>query len=430
MKKTNLNRTVSQRTGGALLLLAAAPCLHAAQPIIMTPPPPVTTPAWSQEESTNDEMQVFIPTGQLRTHGDQPFQWGPVVFRPHVNYGFTYGNNIEYSTNHTTATIIQTITPGMTVDIGRHITLDYTPTLTYYSSSQLADTLGHAADLNWATAYDDWAFGLTQTWSLSTTPLAETAAPTEDEDFATGVTASYMINDHFSTDLAANQDLNYATDLQDSKTWSTMDWLNYSFWKRLSIGVGAGFGYTTLSPDGNNTTSVDNIQTFQDLQGRVNWRATDKISIAVSAGFEDRQFHTAGESDSLNPIFSASIQYQPFEHTQLALTAGRTVSSSDYYIISQSTEVTSVGVSLDQRLFGKYSLDAAVSYSDTVYNESVLVNAATRDDNQYSFTLSLRRQIFKRGSISINYQYQDNESNTAGFTYATSQIGFQVGYSY
>lgn len=429
MKKTNLDRTVSQGMGGVIVLLAATPCLHAAQPIIMSPPPPVTTPVWSQEETTNNEMDVFIPSGQTRTPGNDPYQLGPAVFHPHVNYSVTYGNSIEYSTNHTAGTIIQTVSPGMTVDIDRHWTLDYTPTLTYYSSSQFEDTLNHAASLNWATAYGDWSLGLSQNWTLSTTPTVQTAAATKDEEFTTGASASYIFNDHFSADLAVGQDFNYVSDLQDSKNWSTTDWLNYSFWKRLTVGIGGGLGYTSLSPDGS-STSANGIQTYQQFQGRIQWRATDKVSFSVSAGLENTQFHTEGEADSLNPIFSASIQYLPFKDTQLSLTASRTVSSSDYYILSQSTEVTSVGASLDQRLLENFYLDVGVAYSDSVYNESIQIASATRDDNLYSFTIALRRQIFKRGTISVNYQYQDNESNTAGYTYTTSQIGFQIGYSY
>ena len=415
--------------GGAIVLLAASPGLHAAQPIVMTPPPPPTTPVWSQEEATNNEMQVFLPSGQMRTPGDQPFQYGPVTFRPHAYYAFSYGNGIEYSTNHTASTIIQTVTPGLSVDIGRHLTLDYTPTLTYYSSSQLQNTLGQSATLNWATAYEDWLFGLNQAWNLSTAPQSQTATSTKTEDFSTGASASYIINDHFSTDLGFNQDLNYVQNLQDSKTWSTMDWLNYSFWRRLSTGVGAGYGYTSLSPD-NGSAATSGIQTFETLLGRVNWRASDKISFSVNAGFEDRQFHAKGISDSLNPIFSASIQYQPFAHTQLALTASRSVSSSDYFILTQSTETTTVGVSLDQRLFKEFYLDVSGTYSKTVYNESIVVAAVTRDDDQYTFNVALRHSFLKHGSVSVNYQYQDNESTTTGFSYTSNQIGFQIGYTY
>jgi hypothetical protein len=429
MKKTNLNWRVSREVGSAMFLLAAVPGSQAAQSIIMTPPPPPTTPAWSQEEGTNDTMEVFVPTGQLRQHGDETFQLGPVTFRPHVNYNFVYGDSIEYSTNHTTSSIIQTIAPGMSVDLGKHWTADYTPTLTYYSSSQLSDSLNHQASLNGATAYEDWLLGLTQTWNLSSAPLAQTAAQTETEDFNTGATASYIINNHFSTDLGVNQDFNYVTGIQDSKTWSTMDWLNYSFWKRLAIGIGAGAGYTSLSPDGNSGSSPG-IQTFEQLQGRVNWRATDKFSFSVSAGFEDRAFHTTGLSDSFSPIFSASIQYLPFEHTQLSLSASRTVSSSDYYILSQSTEVTSVGASLDQRLLEKFYLDVTAGYSESQYTESIVIATANRVDTQYNFNVSLRHPFLKRGSVAVSYQYEDNESTAAGFSYTTSQVGFSVSYSY
>ena len=371
MKKTNLNQRVSQGMGGAMILFAATPCLYAAEPIIATPPPPSTTPAWTVDESTNNAMQVFAPSSGIRQNSDEPFQWGPVTFRPHVNYNLSYGNGVEYTTNHTTSTVIQSISPGMTVDLGRHWSADYTPTLTYYSSSKFSDTLNHSASLTGATSYGDWLLGLSQTWNLSSAPLAETAAQTEQQNFNTGLSASYVINDHFSTDLGVNQDFNYVTGGQDSKTWSTMDWLNYSFWKRLAVGAGVGGGYTDTDPDGSGGVS-NGDQTFEQLQGRINWRATDRLSLSLTGGFEYLQFDTPGIANSFSPIFSAAIQYQPFAQTQLALSASRTVSSSDYFILSQTTETTAVTLSLNQRLLKEFNLTVSGGYTKTEYTESLL----------------------------------------------------------
>ncbi len=167
------------------------------------------------------------------------------------------------------------------------------------------------------------------------------------------------------------------------------------------------------------------------LQARVNWRATEKISFQVSAGLEDEQFLASGYSDSLNPIFSASIQYQPFKVTQISLAASRTVGTSDYYIIAQSTEATTVSLSLNQRVLVKYHLNLGAGYTQTDYSVALSgFGGSNRTDDTYSFNASFGRDFLKRGNWAITYQYLDNSSSTAGYGQRSNQIGFQIGYRY
>ena len=117
-----------------------------------------------------------------------------------------------------------------------------------------------------------------------------------------------------------NQNFVSADQFSSYKEWSTLDWLNYQFWPQLNaaIGVGGGYDNEDASPD----------MTFEQLQGRVNWRATDKISFQLHGGVEDRQILSGGAGDLINPVFDATIQYQPFEHTKISLTGQRVVSAS------------------------------------------------------------------------------------------------------
>jgi hypothetical protein len=434
MKKLNRKKRAYHQAGGAVLLLASTPFLFGAQSVIVAPPQQTadTTPAWSDQESTNNEMQVFIPATDVRRPSDEPFKFGGLVIRPHLDYGFTYGTGIQSSTNHSADTIIQTVSPGMSLDLGTHWTVDYTPTLTYYSSTNFSDTLNHSASLTGATEYEDWNLGLSQTFNLTSAPLAETAQQTKTTDYATALTGSYAINDRMSTDLGLNQDFNFVDGQGSSKTWSTMDWLNYSFWKRLTLGVGLGGGFVDIEvppqspPQGN--------QEFEQLQGRVNWRATDKLSFSISAGFEYQEFSATNVSNSLNPIFNASIQYQPFKYTQLSLSAGRSISSSDYFVAASSEINTSVTLTLNQRLLEKFNLNVSAGYNQTDYTDSFHKGgfSLTQDrvDNSYSFNIGLSRSFLKRGNFAVTYSYVDNRSTATGFGYNSNQIGFQVGFHY
>jgi uncharacterized protein (PEP-CTERM system associated) len=208
--------------------------------------------------------------------------------------------------------------------------------------------------------------------------------------------------------------------------------LNYEFWPRLNAGIGAGGGYVNIDPDSGVSTLTDpaSHQTYEQMLGRINWRATDKISFAANGGFDYRQFSTLGTANAFNPIYGASVQYLPFKQTQISLAVNSSVSQSDYYILSQSSQITSFSLNLNQRLLEKYSLNLGLSYTQTQYEISLGPISVNRTDDNYAFNASLGRSFLKRGNVSLTYQLSDNASTAAGYGYHSSQVGIQVGFSY
>jgi len=412
----------------ALLCLFMPICPVLAQDVLTSPPQTPATPPAVQEYRNNNPMQVFalseiVPSLLL--------QWGPVALHPHVDYQFLYGNGIQSSPGQQQNTIVQQVSPGVLFNLGDHWTLDYTPTLSFYSSSSFRNTLDHSVQLGWGTAYGDWFFSGSQSYVSSSTPLVETAAQTDQETYSTALNASYQFNDKISLDMGLNQNLNYVgnggsptnflQNLENSRSWSTMEWLNYEFWPRLNAGLGVGVGYTIQdgSPDSLN----------EQYQARVNWRATDKVSFQLSGGLQDQQYLSGGAGDLVTPIFGATIQYQPFEQTRLSLSASRSVSPSYYQ--NQVTENTQITVDLNQRLLGKLHLDVSGGYGTSKYVASVVgPSPGSRNDTSYSFNARLTRPLLKRGTVSVFYQYSDNSSSQSGFAYTSTQVGIEIGYRY
>ena len=419
-----------RRCGAALLCLFLPICPVLAQDVLSSPPQTPVTPAAVQEHQNNNPMQVFAPS---ETAPLLPLQVGPVTVHPHLDYQFLYGNGIQSSPGQQQNSIVQQVSPGVLFNLGDHWTLDYTPTLSFYSSSQFRDTLDQSVQLGWGAAYGDWFFAGSQSYASSSTPLVETASQTDQETYSTALNASYRFNDKISLDMALNQNFNYVgnggsstnplQNLANSKAWSTMDWVNYQFRPRFNAGLGAGFGYTIQ--DG----SPDSIN--EQYQGRVNWRATDKISFQLSGGLQDQQYLSGGASDLITPIFAATIQYQPFEQTRLSLNASRSVSPS--YFQNQVTENTQITADLNQRLLGKLQLDIGGSYGTSKYVASVVgpsTGSTGRNDTSYSFNARLTRPLLKRGTVSVFYQYSDNSSSQSGFAYTSNQVGIEIGYRY
>lgn len=431
VKKWQINRHA--KTNGILLTAGVLAIEHAtASSVLMSSPPVDTAPPSVLEDEADNVMNVFGLLGSMNGNEANPFQYGPVTLRPHVSYGLTYAIGIKSDVNNSTpGGINQQLSPGLTADLGKHWSVDYTPTLMFYSDRQFHNTVDQSASITGSNHYEDWSFGLSQTFNISSDPLTETAAQTDQQQYSTALTAGYAFNDKWSANFGLNQDISLVSGLQNSYSWSTSGGLNYQFWPRFNVGVNLNSGYTKVeSQDGNDNPDTVN----ESLSVDANWRATDKVSFQVSVGAESQQFLAAGYSDSVDPIFSASIQYQPFQQTQISLSASRTVSASDYYTSAQSSEDTSISLSLNQRVLVKYNLTVGVIYTKTDFTSTFSGFGETlgtiRSDDSYSFNASFGRSFWKRANWSVNYQYTENASSVGGYNQNVNQIGLQLGYSY
>ncbi len=391
-----------------------------AQEVIMSAPATPEMPP-ALQPFANTEMDVFVPAGGVpREQMAQPFRYKFLTLRPHPDYNFLYAQGILAAPGQPVNTVIQQISPGVRLDVGDHWILDYSPTWTLYSNNHFQDTLDQSAKLIGGTVYGSWVLGLSQSYTKSAVPQVETAAQTHEEMYVTALNGTYTINSKMSLDLAVNQDFDSVEQFQSYREWSTLDWLNYNFWARFNVGVGVGVGYDDVdrSPD----------MLFEQYQGRVEWRATDKVSFQVHGGLEDRQFFGGNSGDILTPVFGGGIQYQPFEHTKISLDAERVVGVS--FLQDQISESVGINADLNQRLLGRLYLDLAGGYQHVKYINSNATPGPTRKDDFYYFDTRLSTSFLKRGTVAVFYRISDDSSSSAGFGFTSNQVGFEIGFAY
>ena len=420
------------RPCGMVLLCLKTTSPATAQNAIAVQAPPPATPLAVQQYQDANPMQVFSPAETIpeATAAPQFLRWQNLTLHPHVDYQFLYGTGIPLAPGHQENTLIQIFSPGTLLNLGSHWTLDYTPALSFYSNQKFRNTVSHSVQLGWGTTYGNWFLKATQSYNASSDPLSETAIQTDQETYSTALNATYNFNDKISLDLELKQDFNqvgnggsstnYAPIAGDSRRWSTMEWVNYQFEPRLSVGLGAGVG--TAQQD----NSPDTLS--ERCQGRIQWRATDKLSLLVGGGLQDQQYMSGGASDWVTPVLDATLQYLPWQQTRLSLNANR--SANQTYFQNQTSERTQIMGSLNQRLLGKLYLDLSGGYNRDHYVSMVSQPIAGRDDDYYSFNARLTCPWLKRGTVSIFYQYTDNASSQSGFTYESSQVGVQIGYRF
>jgi hypothetical protein len=414
------NRFIRTPLQAALLLCFPVACVTKAQQVLMPRPEYSIVPPALQQFQTN-EMDVFAPPGVAAAAPSEatPFQLGPVSLLPHVFYRFLSGDGIPAAGSNHVSTIIQEISPGILFNIGSHWSLDYTPTWRLFSNKQFRDTLDQNVILTGGTTYEDWILGLTQSYISSSTPLVETGTQTDQQSWLTALKASYRFNSKMTMDLMLDQNIVSADTFTSYREWSTLDWLNYEFWPRLDASLGVSFGFVNVD--------AGSDMTYEQLQARVRWRATDKISFQVHGGLEDRQFLQGSAGSLLNPVAGALIQYQPFEVTKFSITVDRTVAVS--YFQNQVTEGTEVMGDLNQRLLKRLYLDLSGGYHTVKYVGAGASGTGRRDD-YYTFDARLSCPFLKRGTAAVFYQYSNDSSTTPGFTFSSSQVGFELGYRF
>jgi hypothetical protein len=356
-----------------------------------------------------------------------PLQWGPFRVIPAANYRISYSTGLPNRgiASRDQETVQHAISPSLTL-ASPHLTLNYSPTLNYYSKGSYEDSLDHSASLRSSFGYGDWRFGISHAYSASSQVIVETARQTDTERHSTALTASHRFSDKTSFDLSLSQSFNdssglNSSGLNSSKTWSSMNYVNYHVTEITALGFGVGGGFTT--------TERGSDMTFEQIQGRVQWAPRPKIGASINGGVEIRQFlGREGASDQVNPIMGASATYRPFDQTGLTLSANRSVGSSIF--TDRITETTSINLGLSQRLIQhlQANLSGGIRYAD--YQSSLRGLQVDRSDEILSMAASLSTRFLKRASASIGYSYSRNDSNESRFTYSSHTYFAQIGYSF
>lgn len=406
----------------AVPLVAPPPTRLPSQPFEpdSTPPSRYATSADATTSAIGAPASSYFPgASEAADFLQSPFRWGPFQVKPSANYRFTYGSGINSGPGREQTTAQHSVSPGVVL-ASQHMSFGYTPTFTYYSKGDFEDTVDHSAFGRAGIGYGDWDFGISHRYRKSSDPTIETASQTDRQSHSTGLSANYRYSDKTSFDFSASQRIQLTESLNDSRTWSTMNWINYHFTERTFAGAGLGFGYVDVDT-GNNMT-------YEQIQGRIGWRPGQKLTLDLNGGIEIRQFLDTDLSDRVNPLMGASIGYALRPTTSFSLRANRSVNTSIF--ANRLTESTSVALSARQIFFQRLSLSLAGGVRFVDYQSSAEDIAVDRSDEIRFFSASLGTSFLQRGSVSVFYNRSENDSNSGGFSYNSNQYGFQVGYHF
>jgi len=391
-----------------------------AQSILLAPSKPI--PGGTRLPNLSEFASAVPKTGPLA-------MWGAVEVRPHILYSISYSDGLlRVGQLDSLSSTIQALSLGSLFEIGKHWSLDYTLTRTTYSNRFITDSSDHNLRLSGNTSIGDWTFGLSQSYQTNSPTLIETAQQTKQELYSTGLNVSYRAGARTLVEVGISRSVRLANaesnnpfwTATDWYSWSNSNWIHYEATRKLHTGVGVAFGWDRVVNGTDMRTTKPQIQ--------ATWRPTDKISASTEVGLEYRKIEAAGVNTIENPVYSASVQYRPFEATTISLSASRTVSAS--YFANQASRTIGTTLGLSQRLLGKLFLTGNLTHGETRYLATVNSILATRIDKSDVYYFSLRTPFWGRGSISVFYQLGKNFSNEYGFGFSNKQIGTEISYNF
>jgi hypothetical protein len=369
---------------------------------------------------------------------------GPVQFYPHLLYESSYGDGLPAQRGSNSTTFVNEVAPGMLLKIGRVWSLDYTPSMYFYSNPVFRDKTDEDVVLAGITTNGNWTLSLSQSYVEIAQPLEETGVQNQQTAFATALNAIWQVGTKFSLEMGVNQNFRFlanGTNLNTSlHEWRTTDWLSYQLQPQLSAAIGVGAGYDQLS--------YGSDMPFEQLLGRVVFRSGTKLALTLIGGAEEREFVSPSEPAELNPIFQALALYQLREGTLLSATGSRLVTPS--LERGDVNVITTVTAGVRQHIVGNVQLEIEGSYTTEPFISTVptliphtigvpqyALEEETRLDTRESLDVRLSTVIRTRLTLTLFCMFIDNSSaskagsgTSPGLNYSGVQGGIELQYRY
>ena len=351
---------------------------------------------------------------------ESPFRYDPFVLMPHFLDEFIYEYGVLVRPGQPETTLLNTISPGITLQAGSSWTLDYTAIDDLYSNHKFKDTLGHSASIVGRYSFADWTAQVNQSYIYSSRPLVETGTQTTVQQYSTALNITHQLGKNFLLESIASQSFRFAAGYPDTYQWPIDVWLHYRFSVDFDAAIGAGAGYIHQSQGSDSD--------YTRPEAKVSWQATEKLMIAAGGGFEDRVYLDYPRTNLDTPTYDISATYTPVPTTSLVLSLSRQISPS--YQSDESSRVASESLSLNQRLLGILYLTCGVTRGALNYISEAQTSAVLRSDTQTTINARLSSPVLRSGTLSLFCYRPTNSSSITGFSYTSTQIGADFSYRY
>jgi hypothetical protein len=378
------------------------------------------------------------------------FQVGSVNVRPHATYSVVYDDNIFLE--HKSKSLgtqgrpgrdhdfIHTFTPGVRLNAGdararqsAYFDANYQVNFSRFTRNSGANATDHNASIALGGKLNRLHVAVEQSLMSASDADAKNLAANgrvKRKTWGTKVDSDYEVSDKTSASLDLAQTIgDYNAALVDSVDRSAHLWLDYQVLPKVKAGIGGGIGY--LQIDGTAANHNPN-SVYYNGQVRLDWKATDKLSINASGGLQFMNIQEQGAADPTGAIFSLGATWKAAERTTVSLTGtrGRKVSNA---LGATLNEETSFSAQINHGLWEGVSVSLDGGYSLSHYKAtSRSTIAPLRDDNYFFFKPSLSYNFAERAQATVYYQYRRNDSDLAENRndFYGNQVGLELSYRF
>lgn len=413
--------------------IADPPPIEPASPPTQFPGSPAIEPVRDVRPSpppANDSFTVMPNEGEL-TSGNafNDHRFGYVL---HGEVRAAYESNIFIREHGAEDDFIFTIQPGLAVGWGdfkselygpnsfRHrferylgkdyIFADYSPSYTWFANHGREDSFDHDARLEGEWTIRRLTLGVRARYLTENVAEPDIGDRVEERHLNVALTSRYDYSGKTSFEVNAYYNgLDYAGNRVDTREWKNDDWLNYQISPKIKLGVGGAVAYVNRSSGP--------TQNYEQGLVRAKYDATQKLTVAVTAGAEWRQ--TQDSPNRTDGVFQFDLAWTPSEGSYIYLQAYRRaynsgIEGSEYFL------ATGVSVEYRQRLFQRFFFDLTAGWQNADYKDELGSPNFGRSDDLYFVRPGVGFDITTWLNCEITGEYQKNDSSIPGHSYDTT----------
>jgi hypothetical protein len=359
-----------------------------------------------------------------------------------LNLRAVYDDNIFLTDTDHVNDFYFTIEPDVTLGFGdivgtdqNFVRVDYAPGAILYLDHSSADALQHIIRLQGQYHFQRLSITFGQDIqllnganlnSISSTgpnpvpPIRLDAGANTDQNL-------YTTNAAFSYDLTGKTFLtgaiqylvsDYPASLIGSETLSGNLFFNFTYSPKLVIGVGGTAGYNWVDDPSPN-------QSYEQINGRVTYQVSGKVSLNASGGVEFRQFQNSGRNGSyVSPVYELTASYEPFDGTSVSLSGSRRTQNSAV-AAGQDYSSTNITFGVRQRFLQRIYFGVALGYENSSYFSTSTGTDAPREDNYYFVQPAVDITLTRYWTSGAYYLHRQNNSSS-NFGFDNNQAGVRT----
>lgn len=360
-------------------------------------------------------------------------------YQIHLSIRGVYDDNINLLETNPISDFYISIEPGVSLGFGdtvgrseNYLRLDYLPAFFIFTDHSENNSINHVFRLDGQYRVNKLTLTLSQMvqimdgvdlqgtnseGGLNQQVNLDVAGRTEFDVFTTHFNAAYYVSG--KTFLSAGADLTVTdyTSLISSRMLSGNFFVNYDYSPKLTFGLGGVAGVDEVdepNPD----------QNFEQVNLRVSYQATGKLTFTATGGVEFRHFEGDLVDTHVSPVVDLGVQYTPFDGTKISLTATNRIQNSAV-LVAQNYTVTNITLGIQQRLLQRVFIGFNGGYENSDYFSTVGAPGPSRNDDYFFVEPSIAVSVTRYWTVGAYYLHRENDSSFANFSFHDNQVGIR-----